>query len=161
LGSSNTRKSLLSIIAFLVLTIVEIASYIAVEISFNGNESSKNLIIYLGLTPLFFTTLVMLSVIIGLRIKRKRQEKWHQTDQDILMEKDITQKESKEKIKLVFEPIVFQGDRENQICSLCHKTVKEGHVTLICPRCAPLFHHDHLLGWLEDNPLCPVCNEDL
>ncbi|NPE07395.1 MAG: hypothetical protein GNW80_03850 [Asgard group archaeon] len=84
--------------------------------------------------------------------------KKHKIEQDVLIEKDVVQKESKAEIKLILEPIVFQGDLENQIYSLCNKTVKEGHVILICPKCTSLFHHNHLLDWLKDNPVCPVCN---
>lgn len=112
------------------------------------------------LLPLLIVPFLGFAGIIIYRILKK-QEKRHQIEQVVLKEMNVVQNEAKEEIKLVLEPIIFQGDLENQVCSLCNKNVKEGHVILICPRCAALFHHDHLLDWLKDNPLCPVCHEDI
>ncbi len=76
--------------------------------------------------PLLLVPLLGFSGIIVQRIKRKREEKWHQTEYDDLIQDTINEKDTKEPIKLVLEPVVFQGDLEYQVCSLCKNEVKEG-----------------------------------
>lgn len=160
MGNLTKGRSFAAIAVFGLYTLADIIIIIVVTITDSGYDSSIDIITRI-LLPLLIIPFLGFSVIIGQRIKRKKQEKWHQTEYDDLLEDDVKESSSKEIIKLVLEPVVFQGDLENQICSLCNKAVKEGHVILICPKCASLFHHDHLFDWLKDNPLCPVCNEDL
>lgn len=160
MGNSTSRKSLAPIIVFGLYTLADIITIIILAITYRHSGGAGELVIRY-LLPLLIVPFLGFTGIIIYRTLKKKQEKRHQTEQDVLMKMDVAEKESKEEIKLVFKPIVFQGDRENQICSLCNKAVKEGHVILICPKCASLFHYDHLLDWLTDNPLCPVCHEDL
>ena len=160
MGRSPDWKSIAPLIVFGLMMISEIIVIIVLSITDTRYNATTDLVTRVFL-PLLLVPLLGFSGIIIQRIKRKREEKWHQTEHDDLIQETNIEKDTEEVIKLVLEPVVFQGDLENQVCSLCKKDVKEGHVVLICPRCASLFHHDHLLDWLKDNPLCPVCDEDL
>lgn len=160
MGNTTKGRTFAAIVVFGLYILADIIIIIIFTVTDSGYDPSIDIITRV-LLPLLIIPVLGFLVLIGQRIKRRRQKKWHQTEYDDLLEDDVKESSSKKEIKLVLEPVVFQGDLENQVCSLCNKTVKEGHVILICPKCASLFHHDHLLDWLKDNPLCPVCNEDL
>lgn len=156
----GNRKSAGSLIAFGLYTLSDLIVIIVISATDTRYNATADLVTRV-LLPLLLVPLIGFCAIIIQRIKSKREEKWHQTEHDDLIEDVENKEDQKESIKIVLEPVVFQGDRESQKCSLCNNVVKEGHIILICPRCAALFHHDHLLDWLKDNPLCPVCDEDL
>jgi hypothetical protein len=56
---------------------------------------------------------------------------------------------------------VYEGPIEGEFCMICKLSFSEGQEILQCPLCEALYHHDHLIGWLEEKSKCPVCKEPL
>ncbi len=160
----DERKSRsIAIVLVILMCISIIAVVILLIIIFSTDRvNSDPLILSLRIIgPFTFVALSGLFVIIAQSVKKRREERYHQTEYDDLIQDVEESEKPKKSIKLVLEPKVFRGDREKQTCEICRKPIKEGHIVIECPRCASLFHHDHILDWLRKNPLCPVCKEDL
>jgi hypothetical protein len=160
LGNSPNKRTIAPFIVIGLYTLSDIIVIIVLAITDSRYNATPDLITRV-LLPLLLIPIIGFIAVMVQRIRKKKEEKWHQTENDDLLVDDEAVEEVRKEIKLVLEPEVFQGDLESQTCSLCNKAVKEGHIILTCPRCSSLFHHDHLLNWLKDNPLCPVCDEDL
>ncbi len=137
------RKSRSIAIVLVILMCISIIAFITLLIITFSTDRVNSVPLILSLRiigPFAFVALSGLFAIIVQRIKKRREERYYQTEYDDLIQ-DVVESEKPEEIfKLVIEPKVFLGDREKHTCEICRKPIKEGHIVIECPRCASLFH---------------------
>ncbi|NHJ85437.1 MAG: hypothetical protein FK734_08230 [Asgard group archaeon] len=46
-------------------------------------------------------------------------------------------------------------------CAICKLEIREGQKITQCPYCMAIFHEEHYLDWLKEDPICPVCSVEL
>jgi len=56
--------------------------------------------------------------------------------------------------------LVYKGETEGKICSICKLTFNDNETILFCSTCGSLFHEEHLISWLSNHSECPVCAKD-
>ena len=57
--------------------------------------------------------------------------------------------------KRFLEKIALKDLNEN--CSVCNSPILENEKYIRCPYCSVPAHFDHMMGWLEQKPICPSC----
>ena len=161
MDNRDSRKLSLVLVILMCSSSVIIGTVLILVFT-TGETNSLGLNLTLRILGPFVTAAIFALVgAIAYHQEQRDEEVTHNPKYDDLILADEKTDGADRIIKKALEPSVFQGDREKQVCEICKKEIKDGHIVIECPRCASLFHHDHILEWLEKDPLCPVCKEDL
>lgn len=60
-----------------------------------------------------------------------------------------------------WEEVEYDASIEEKFCMICKLKFDESHGILRCPFCHACFHTEHLLDWLIEKSVCPVCDREI
>jgi hypothetical protein len=56
---------------------------------------------------------------------------------------------------------VYAGDLTKKKCQICKISFDKSDLATRCPKCFSFYHIDHLIKWLMEHNVCPVCGTKL
>ncbi|NHJ46999.1 MAG: hypothetical protein FK733_04345 [Asgard group archaeon] len=143
-------KKILPVIFVIIFMagIMAVFTYFIIVLPFNLSITMKSVII----TIIDLIILLTCGFIIN-QIIRERIE-----DEELAIQGDTTISTKKHKSMSLN---VYKGKLINKKCQICKLDFEKSDVATQCPKCATLYHLDHLIQWLMEHKECPVCGAKL